>query len=88
MSSRSAASHPAASRSAVCRALCHYDRALAALRGERYRDLPRSLRIKLLERLGRDRIALLRKIVRQGRPAHRSVPANSGAPRRPRRGAD
>jgi hypothetical protein len=48
--------------------LCHYDRALAALRGEGYRDLPPSLRTELLERLGRERIALLRKIVRQGRP--------------------
>ncbi|NBB75569.1 MAG: hypothetical protein GVY35_18135 [Bacteroidetes bacterium] len=88
MSSRSAASHPAASRSAVCRALCHYDRALAALRGEGYRDLPPSLRTELLERLGRERIALLRKIVRQGPSAHRSVTARDGAPPRARHGAD
>lgn len=68
MSSRPTAPRAAASHSAAYRALCHYDRALAALRGEGYRDLPPSLRTELLGRLGRERIALLRKIVRQGRP--------------------
>jgi predicted metal-binding protein len=52
--------HPPATESR--RALYHYQRAIAALRSEPYRDMPPALRADLLSRLRRERDALLQQM--------------------------
>lgn len=65
----------AAFHSDVHRALRHYERAIAALHGEDYHGIPPALRTDLVERLGRERDALLRRMAAEGLLTKRDVPA-------------
>lgn len=70
-------------RSGVHRALRHYERAIAALHGEDYRGIPHALRADLLERLGRERNALLHKMAQEGLRTKRNAPAADASPHAP-----